>query len=306
MRRRSAWAVLAVAATALVPLLSASPPARAEGAAQPLRFLPERDYGPFVFIDEQGHLAGLSVDMLQLVLKQAGLHIQVLPAAPLKLQLQRLRRGEADLISSLRPTPERGAYLAFSVPYVSVPAIVVGRAAEAPGDTADGGTVLSALVGRTVAVGEGYGVEAFVRSRMPQVNWQAVPDDVQALRGVAEGRFDAAVVDTASAAFVKQRHQLKGLARWGTVGFEYTLSFAVPRERTDLLEKLNDGIRLVPRADAQAVIAKWMKPIEDDDFLRREQGAVMVGVAGVLLAVVGAGALSWAWQRRRQERRQVS
>ena len=35
------------------------------------------------------------------------------------------QRGEVDLVSSLRPTPERAAYLAFTAPYVQVPAVRV-------------------------------------------------------------------------------------------------------------------------------------------------------------------------------------
>ena len=38
-------------------------------------------------------------------------------------------------------------------------------------------------------------VEAVVRARHPAVNWVAVSDDAQALRGVASGRFRAAVMD---------------------------------------------------------------------------------------------------------------
>ncbi len=293
-------AAIAFAAGCLAATLAWAAPGSGTEQA-PVRFAPERDYGPFVFVDERGQVAGLSVEMLSLVQRQTGLPVQTLPAAPLKEQLQRARQGEADLLSSLRPTPERGAYLLFSAPYVSVPAIVVGRAdsrlelaEEAPADA-----LMASLIGRTVAVGEGYGVEAFVRSRYPAVRWQAVTDDVQGLRGVAEGRFDAAVLDAASAAFIKQHHRMSGLQRWGTVGFEYALSFAVPRARPELLERLNEGIRAIPRHEAQAVVARWMRPIEDDDFFRRHRGATAAGLAGLGLALLGVGGLVVSLQRRR-------
>lgn len=254
-------------------------------SAEVVRFAPERDYGPFVFIDDRGALAGLSVDVLALVARQARLDVHTLPAAPLKEQLQRVRDGQADLLSSLRPTPERGAYLAFSRPYVSVPAIVVGRAGDRP---LASGAPLAALDGRAVAVGDGYGVESFVRQRYPRVRWVAVPDDVAALSGVVDRTVDAAVVDAASAAFVRRRHGLRGLVRLGEVGFEYTLSFAVPKARTELLARIDAAIRGLPREQLQGAVERWLRPVEDEAPLRSRSPALALGLGalGLALAVV--------------------
>lgn len=265
--------------------------------AEDVRFAPERDYGPFVFVDDDGRLAGLSVDVLALVARQAGLQLQMLPAASLKEQLQRVRDGQADLLSSLRPTPERGAYLAFSRPYVSVPAIVVGRA----GDIHPSGLPLAALGGRPVAVGDGYGVESFVRQRHPQVRWVEVSDDVVALVGVAQGRFDAAVVDAASAAFVRRRHRLRGLQRLGEVGFEYTLSFAVPRARTELLARIDAAIRDLPRDQLQAVVARWLRPVEDEAPLRVTPPGLVPGLVAMGVALMVVLARRVVLRRRRPE-----
>lgn len=292
-------------AGALGGLLALSPLTRAQGgpqapasatpvAAVVVRFAPERDYGPFVYIDDTGHPAGLSVDILDLVRQRAALELQTLPAAPLKDQLRLLREGRADLVSSLRPTPERGAYLAFSLPYVSVPAIVVGRAGAAAAATS-----LAGLAGRPVAVGDGYAVESFVRERYPDVRWQAVPDDVQALRGVIDGRFDAAVVDAASASFATRRHRLVGLARGADVGFEYTLSFAVRRDRADLLPRIDDAIRALPKADLQAVHDRWMGPLDGPAPSTRNPVALRVGLGATLLGALAALGLWWAAARHR-------
>ncbi len=51
--------------------------------------------------------------------------LTTLPAQPLAAILDAAQRGEGDLVSSLRPTPERAAYLAFTAPYVQVPAVRV-------------------------------------------------------------------------------------------------------------------------------------------------------------------------------------
>lgn len=286
------WCVLLVCTLALC-----ASAARAD-APSTWRFAPEHDYGPFVFVDEQGRLAGLSVELLELIARRQRWHISAVPAAPLKTQLEVLRRGDADLISSLRPTPERSAYLAFSAPYVSVPAIVVARTGEL-GLSPFGGHPLAALEGRRVAVGAGYAVEGFVRRTHPRVDWQLVADDVQALRGVQDRRFDAAVVDAASAAFTARQHGLRDLASRGAVGFDYTLSFAVPRARLDLLTQLDAAIRALPLAERQAVVDRWITPLAASPLQARAWQPVIAG-----LGLLGAAALAALilWLRRRQAR----
>lgn len=261
--------------------------------AEPVRFAPERDYGPFVYEDADGVVRGLSVDLLRLVERQAGWQVRTLPAAPLAEQLEALRAGRADLISSLRPTPERARFLAFSLPYVSVPAVLVRRADAPPAS-------LPGLAGQAVAVGQSYAVEGFVREQFPQVRWVAVPDDVAALRGVAEGRFAGAVVDAASTAFIVRRAGLSGLRPVEAVGFEYRLSFAVPRARADLLERLDEAIRAIPAAERLAVLERWLPPLDATQApptggqslaLRWGAGLVLLAAAGVLVLAL--------WRRRR-------
>ncbi len=263
-----------------------------------LRFVPERDYGPFVFVDDDGRVRGLSVDLLERLAPAAGLHLQVLQPAPLAEQLARLRSGEAELVSSLRPTPERAVYLAFTRPYVSVPAILVVRQGTATA-AGDGSAVLAALAGRSVAVGAGYAVEAFVRSRYPQVAWAAVPDDVQALRGVAEGRHEAAVVDAASAAFVTRRHGITGLRAAGPIGFDYALSLAVPKSRPELLQRLDAAIASLPLQERTEIQQRWMGPLHGSELMAPARPPVLWVAAGLLvLAALLGGVLAW----RRRER----
>jgi ABC-type amino acid transport substrate-binding protein len=298
--RRAVGLVSGLALCVISPCAAAQlPPAAAPGAPE-IRFGPEADYGPFVYQGEGGRAEGLSIDMLGLVQRQAGLRVQTLPARPLNEWLALARRGEVDLLSSLRPTPERADYLLFSLPYVRVPAVLVVRA----GHPLAGGTdtvALAPLHGRPVAVGAGYAVESFVRSRQPGVAWQAVPDDVVALRGVADGRFEAAVVDTASASFIARRHGIKGLATAGPVGFEYMLSFAVRKDRPELLEAVDAGIRAIPAAERAAVVERWLAPLDVPlDVAVASWGPRRVAIIGFGLIALGLAVGLWGWLRHRR------
>jgi ABC-type amino acid transport substrate-binding protein len=254
-------------------------------AADPLkvRFAPEQDYGPFVYLDKSGQIRGLSVDILQTISLAAQVQVETLPARPLSDILAAVRRGEVDLVSSLRPTPERAAFLAFSRPYVSVPAVLV------VGAGATGRQSLADLSGQAVAVGKGYAVEPFVREKFPNVRWVAVPDDTSALRLVLSKKVRAAVADIASVGFVVREEKLQGLQVHGPIGFEYELSFAYPKERSDIGQALELGLRAVNPGDRSAVTQRWL----DADALgfRDHRAGLLrwiaiaaMGLAAVLLA----------------------
>ncbi|EHR70366.1 periplasmic component of amino acid ABC-type transporter/signal transduction system [Burkholderiales bacterium JOSHI_001] len=263
-------------------------------AAHPVvRFAPEADYGPMVFAGTNGQPQGLSVDLLALVSQRVGLRVQATPAAPLHQLLAQALRREVDLISSLRPTPERAQFLLFTQPYVAVAAVLVQRRGSAlatgPAD----------LAGRPVAVGRGYAVEAVMRQRHPQVNWQAVDDDAQALRGVVAGRFDAAVADAASVAYIVERERLDGLVAGAQVGFNYELSFAVRKDWPQLRDILDAGIRAVDAQQRRTVLGRWLPGERAALAPPKAPLATRIGLGLLVLSLLVASLLAWHLHRRR-------
>ncbi|MFZ2870572.1 transporter substrate-binding domain-containing protein [Zavarzinia sp.] len=218
-----------------------------------IRFAPEKDYGPFVYRDESGQILGLSVDILREVATAGDLSVDMLPARSLGDILEAVRAGDVDLVSSLRPNPERGTFLDFSQAYVAVPAILVERAVGPR-------HVLDEMAGRRVAVGKGFAVEAFVRNKYPAVEWVALPDDSQCLQALADGQVDAVVADAASVAFVRSRQQLPELTTGAPVGFDYALSFAYPKGRVDIGAALEKGLRALTSDQRRAIFDRWMPP----------------------------------------------
>lgn len=238
-----------------------------------VRFAPQRDFGPFVYQGADGHLHGLSVELVEKLQTRLALQMLTLPAASQAEQLQALKERRADLISSLRPTVERGQFLLFTHPYARVPAVLVARR---------GSTVrsLASLRGQTVAVGQGYAVEAVVRARHPQLRWHPVSDDGVALRGVLDGQFAAAVLDRASFQFIERELGLQGLHELAQVDFEYALCLAVRSDWPELRDALDRAIQTLPQAERQALLARWMPP-PNEAPPTRTPWATMIG--GVLL-----------------------
>lgn len=270
---------------------TAPPPTWAD--APSLRLAVEKDYAPFIFSDSEGQPQGLSMEILTLVLRESGLQVRPLPAQPLAVLLDDLRQQRADLITSLRSTPQRAEFLVFSRPYIEVPAILIVGTSISSTEAQKG---LRGLANQPVAVGKGYGVEQPMRQRYPEVQWQAVEDDAAALRGVAEGRFAGAVADAASVAYLIRRDGFTDLQPAGRVGFDYPLSFALSKSHAALMPQIDRAIQSVPQAERQAVIDRWMGDLDLDAFDQHPRWLLWSGTA---LALTGMTLIAWRWRSRR-------
>ena len=233
------------------------------GAAGEIRFAPEKDDGPFVSETAAGGVQGLSIDMLDAIKGGLNAPVLTLPAQPLATILEAARRGEVDLISSLRPTPERSTYLAFTSPYVQVPAVLVVRQSLSPPQ-------LSNLNGQRVAVGKGYAVEAFVRQNFPLVDWQPVPDDLTGLQGLMTGQYQAVVADIASVS-----HSLPQLGR-----------------------QLEAALQRLDPATRRTITERWIDP---DTLSFEDARRTRLRWAGLVLALLAAVSLAGVYLYQRRE-----
>ena len=260
-------------------------------AVPTVRFAPEKDYGPFVFETADGRVQGLSIDVLEALLPQLDVALTMLPAQPLSAILDAARRGEVDLVSSLRPTPERAAYLSFTAPYVQVPAVLVVRQSISPAQIKD-------LQGQRVAVGKGYAVESFVRQKYKGIDWQAVPDDLTALRGLMQGRYQAVVADVASVSHAVRSQQIQGVQVVQAIGFNYPLSFAYRKTLTPLGAQLDAALLKLDPQTLRRITDRWIEAeaLGFEDSRR-------IGLRWIGLAVAAVAAMVLGWPSLRQWRR---
>lgn len=283
----------------LLPAGAAAAPTEAQrrwlAAQPPLRFAAERDYGPFVFRSPDRRTRGLSIDMLDALRDTTGLRTEDLAPQTLAEILDGLRAGTVDFTSSLRPTPERAAFLDFTRPYVEAPTVLAAMADAPP-------RALTARAGERIAVGRGYAVEAFVRQRFPAVDWVPTASDTEAVEGVVAGRYQAAVLDIASLAFTTTTLRLPALAVGERIGFDYALAFGVRKGLPELVGVLDAGLAALPRSRREAILERWLGPYADvlrppDSRLGWRFGAALVAAGGAL-----GGAALWRARRARPGR----
>lgn len=259
----------------------------------PLVWAAEADYQPFIFI-EGGQPAGLSHDLLMLLQKRLDLPLQRAEEAPLSQLLERTKAGKIDLLTSLRPTPERAEYLAFTAPYIQVPTVLLLRRDD------DGQQELEQFNGRKVAVGKGYAVESFVRQRYPGVAWQALTSDHIGVEALLRREVDAVVLDLGSASYLIEQFPAHQLQIGSRIGFDYPLSLAFRKDLPELGAILERGLRSITRDEREALSRRWLSPLPTPPR-NHERPLLLASIA--MLLISAALLLSY---RKRQLAKQES
>jgi len=263
--------------------------------AAKVRVAPEINYPPFSF-SQSGAWLGMSADFLHLIEARLGVHFLINDPQNLDAILQQTQEGKADLVTSLKSTPEREQYLVFTPPYVKVPTVIVTRGGGVVGKWPE------AFIGKSVAVGNGYGVQKYLERTYPIVPLTLVKDDLDGLRKLAFGEVDAVVMDVASASFFIEQEKITGLRIHSEFEFDYDLSFAVRKDMAPLRDLLTKALANIPEADKQAILAKWIRLERNPLELLRARLEPWFPLIFLLAAALTSGLIVAFAARRRRER----
>ncbi len=261
-------------------------------------YAPERDFPPFSFIDNQGQHRGLSADLLELLHQHTGLRFQAVAAGDRTGNIDRIRHHEIDLLTSLRPTTEREAFLSFTSSYVSSPAVVLRRR-----DDRRGGD-LAALDRQRVGVERGSATAAYVADAAPSA--VLVPADVaaDALRELAVGGLDAVVVNLATASWLIGRDHIAGLRVAGELAYYSTLTLAYRKDWPLFGRVLEKGLAQISEAEREKLVARWV-PLSDLAWWQRPEVQRVLGVSAIATGLLMGGLLLWNRTLRRAVARQT-
>ena len=260
-----------------------------------LRVAPEGNYPPFSFI-EAGDWKGLSADMTRLLQDQIGTKFSVLPAQNLDAILAHIQQGNAELVTSLRETPERAQYLNFTQPYVSVPTAIIVKAGLTQGRWPD------SFFNKHVAVGKGYGVQKFLEKNFPAIQLTLVPDDLDGLRKLSFGEVDAVIMDVASASYFIEHEKITNLRIFEPFDYSYDLSFGVRKDLSLLRDILSKSLVAIPDRDKKAVLDKWISIRQDSlSVLWKWISHWILLISAIVALLILVAAMAWRVLRLRRK-----
>lgn len=222
---------------------------------------PEKSFAPFSYQSNSGTPLGLSIDYIELIAQKVGAKVEYLPAKSLSQILEDVKLGKGDVVTSLIDSPEKQDLVYFTDSYTDISSVIVAR----KDSTLKNGITLNDLNGEKVAIASGRAVENFVSKNYPRIILSPVTDEEIGLQQVVLGEVDAAIMDIASLSFYLSKQVLSSVKVVGNAGFEYKLSFGVPKDKQILQSILDKGLTQISKNERKIFNEKWIVTPEDNE-----------------------------------------
>lgn len=236
---------------------------------EPLVVAVEYNYPPFVFTDENGNPAGISMDYVAEMEALLGVRFQRSEPGNLSSVLVRVQEGEIDFVTSVVSNTKRAEFLNFTKPYITVPLRIIVK------QTVKGDMSLSDLQGKRVAVAVDYAAHDYLKGLAGELVLVPVHDDEEGLYKVSFGEVDAFVADVATAGYLMNRNSLSNLRVAGGLDYEYRLCFAASVDHPLLAGILQKAFDRIPANKRGAVFHKWVG-LRESPFYQRPMFRVVV------------------------------
>jgi len=261
----------------------------------PLRYAPHVETPPFESIRGDGQVAGIVPEFLAIVARNLGVEIKPVRFATWTEAVEGTRRGEADLLALIRPTPERDKFLLFTRPFLDVQNVLfVNRATS---DLRG----FAALRGRRVGVVRDYAEFDWLRTYHPEVSIVPVATTREGLLMLALGQLDAMFDTLQVGHHLIAENSLTQLQALPQVFYTTPNHMAVVKDDARLLNILQKGLDSVTEAERRAILAKWTGQLAAPGWRMPDwvwQGSL------ALLACLGL-VTGWNYSLRRRVARQM-
>ena len=280
------WVALVLCFTAL-PAMAAP-----EGSAEPRQIIfgGDHDYEPYEWLDERGRPVGYHVDLMRAIGQVMGFEV-TFQLGPWDQVRKALEEGRIDVLAMFY-SAERDHLLDFSDPHTILYHEVFIRR-DGPGISS-----LDDLRGREVIVQRGALPHDYLREQSLGAQLVLVETEPEAMRLLASGKHDCAIVTQLGGRLAMQQHNLSNLMTTGPPVLPRDYCLAVTEGNTALLKQLNEGLAILKATGRYNELhEKWFgRPIGVS------LGVVLRYAVWVLvpLAMIAAAAAAWSWSLRKQ------
>jgi len=254
----------------------------------------DNHYPPYEYL-EDGIPKGFNVDIMQALAKELNLSIEI-RLDDWDTVRQRLEMGEIDLLMGMFFSEERAKLVDFSTPHIMVTNAIFARK-DSPIDT------LEDLYGKEILVQKGDIMHDYVLQERLSSRIVPVENPILALRKLAAGEHDVALLARLQGLQIIRDEKLLNLRDIPIDVQPRKYCIALPKEREELLGKIDDGLRILKENGTYDVIYdRWFglytkSTVTFHDVL----GSILWFLAPLLLLIGGI----LLWNRTLQRRVQL-
>lgn len=237
-RRSPAWRALVTTLAVWCSLFVGEAPAEAGHPAE-LRVGSESNFRPYAYVDEDGQPAGFDVDLIKAVGKTMGLRLRFSIGAWDDVWND-LITGQSDVLPTVAQTPGRAALVDFSLPHTETYDAFFRRKGEPVWLTLAAAADQEIVVVRSDAAHHQL-LERHFTGKLIVVD--TIPDG---LRLIAAGNHDSLLCSKLVGALEREKAGIETVVPGPPIpDYKRAFSFAVRKGNRELLEQLNQGLRIV-------------------------------------------------------------
>ncbi len=210
-----------------------------------------RDWMPYQGFKDNNY-QGLVSDYMSLLLGKLDVNITVMPSDSWPQTLTMIRSGLCDIAPGAMATPQRGQYLAFTRPYLSMPAVVAVHNRSQFGDTAE------ELADKRLAVRSDSAFYEILVNRYPNAAIVPVASVSDGLRRLETGDVFGFIDAPASISYTMQAEHLLDITLYNSLNDQWDLSVAVRRDNQILLDIFNRIIGTLSPQEHNGIANQWL------------------------------------------------
>ncbi|OVE80797.1 hypothetical protein BVY04_04885, partial [bacterium M21] len=205
---------------------------------------------PVEYTNRDSQHLGIASDYLTFMKKSLGVTFTYTQYGTGPDVLQRLEKGDIDLLSATIRTSARDQKVHYTSPFLSIPIAIYTRS-DAPMLA-----TITQLNNRSLALVEGNDTEAIFRSQHPEITIIPVPSVEDGVRMLSQGKCDAFAEGIFIANHAIAQAGISNLRL--SINTPYNHDFCMASQNSTLISILNKALSTIDPADREAWIQKWV------------------------------------------------
>jgi ABC-type amino acid transport substrate-binding protein/nitrogen-specific signal transduction histidine kinase/ActR/RegA family two-component response regulator len=222
-------------------------------AHKKIRIGVDASYAPYSFVDVDGSYQGIAMDFVDLISKELGVEMEVVPKLSWPQILDGARKRTLDVVITAVKTKEREEYLGFTKIYIPTPLVIMTRqeteVIDGPEDLAD----------MTIALVKGYSSSERVSREHPDITPLVVETPLEGLQTVSAGEATGYVGVLGINDYLATKHGITNLK----VAARYDMRtngqrFAVRKDWPMLVTILDKVLATISEKQKVAIFNTWI------------------------------------------------
>ncbi|WP_052506127.1 transporter substrate-binding domain-containing protein [Pseudomonas sp. MRSN 12121] len=264
------------------------------------RLMINDDMAPSAFFDVNGRFNGVISDLFEVITQRTGLRFEILRVSSFQGIQDALRDGQTDL-AILTPSLERQNDFRFTHPFANSSFSLVTSTHGANLSS------LAALAGKRLAITRGHVLIDAIARDHPDIVLLNPSNNLDAMRMVANGEADAALMALSMARYYTARLYEKQLHISGILDGEMaTASFAMRRGDLELHSIMDKALLSIAPDELNAITARWRANAAMSGQTWRDYRYVIMEIICFALLVLFVSIARILQLRRQIRRRQAA